>query len=44
MEFKINPDVKDLLIIPAAGVDSGMVQGIDNEYYIHHIFLYTDII
>ena len=41
---KINPDVKGWLIIPAADVDSGMVQGIDNEYYIHHIFLYTDII
>ncbi len=32
---KINPDVKGWLIIPAAGVDHVVVQGTDNEYYVH---------
>lgn len=32
---KINPDVKGWLIIPAADVDHLVVQGSDNEYYVH---------
>ena len=32
---KINPDVKGWLIIPAADVDHVVVQGSDNEYYVH---------
>ena len=32
---KINPDVKGWLIIPAADVDHVVVQGTDNEYYVH---------
>ena len=32
---EINPDVKGWLIIPAADVDHVVVQGSDNEYYIH---------
>ena len=32
---EINPDVKGWLIIPAADVDHVVVQGTDNEYYVH---------
>ena len=32
---EINPDVKGWLIIPAADVDHVVVQGVDNEYYVH---------
>lgn len=33
--LEINPDVKGWLIIPAADVDHVVVQGTDNEYYVH---------
>ena len=32
---EINPDVKGWLIIPAADMDHVVVQGTDNEYYVH---------
>ena len=32
---EVNPDVKGWLIIPAADVDHVVVQGADNEYYVH---------
>ena len=32
---EINPNVKGWLIIPAADVDHVVVQGTDNEYYVH---------